>query len=246
VVAAGLLAGCGGGGNVGMRVRKPASQRPDVDLAIASKGKLVIPGGGAFNLTSFKSGQMGAARGLSEAIGNDGARCRAEARDGGSAWGEYQLGYCFDNVTDVPLDATVRLRLTVTESTSTGEADEEEANSLATATGTLVFFIKDATTGLNVRKESLLSSDLEKGAASTHTPHDLVFDARFESGHGYYLVIAGRAEVKAAAARSVACSLDVARCSLEIAWRDLTTASRGEASESSLSRHEPEVSVATP
>ena len=113
VVAAGLLAGCGGGGNVGMRVRKPASQRPDVDLAMASKGKLVIPGGGAFNLTSFKSGQMGAARGLSEAIGNDGARCRAEARDGGSAWGEYQLGYCFDNVTDVPLDVALDAVLNV-------------------------------------------------------------------------------------------------------------------------------------
>jgi hypothetical protein len=115
-LGAALIGGCGGGGGVDMTVHKFAPQRPDVDLAHASSGALSIPTAQPFNITSFKSGQDGAARGESKAVGANGADCRAEARDGGSAWADFQIGYCFDNVAKVPLSAAVKLRLTVTES----------------------------------------------------------------------------------------------------------------------------------
>lgn len=235
MVATVLSAGCGGGGGIGTDVKKPASERPDIDRAAATSGALVIPANQAFNLTSFKSGQTETARGAAEMVGNDGATCRAEARKTGSAWGEFQLGYCFDNVTDARLDATVKVRFTVKEAISAEEAGDESASAMPTATNALVFFIKDATNGPEIKKEELLSSDIEKGAGSTNTAHDLVFDGRFEPGHGYYLVIAGRTDVRAVPSQSVACSLDVTNCSMEIAWRGITSRD-GEAAASSLPR----------
>lgn len=218
VVGMALLSGCGGEGDEGMSVKKPATERPDVDQTTAAKGALTVPAHEAFNLTSFKSGQTGAARGESQALGNDGATCRAEARDGGSAWASFQLGYCFDNTAGLPLDAAVRLRLTANESTSGQRAGADAVAVMTTAESTLTFFIKD-TNGVVIKKEDLLSSSLEKGPDSLGTTHDLVFDARFEPNRGYYLVLAGRTDVKADASQSVAASLSVAQCSLEVEWR---------------------------
>ena len=101
-----------------MTVHKTPSQRPDIDQARASSGSLTIPTVQPFNVTSFKSGQDGEARGESRQVDANGADCRAEARDGGSAWADFQMGYCFDNATKSPLSAAVKLRLTVSESGS--------------------------------------------------------------------------------------------------------------------------------
>ncbi len=218
ILVLGVVAGCGGGGDVGMRARKSAAERPDVDRQMASKGALAIPGDAAFNLTSVQSGQTGDARGQAEMGGHDGISCRVEARSGGSAWGEFQLGYCFDNTAESALDATVKVRLTVSESTKTeqvGELGEDEAS---TAKSVLTFFIKD-TNGLVLRRESLVSDEPEQGSAATSLVHELAYEARFEAGRGYYLVIAGRAEVQAAASQSVGRTLEVTGCSMELAWR---------------------------
>jgi hypothetical protein len=118
VLCAAMIAGCSGGSSVETTVRKPASQRPDIDQSLASSGSLVIPTAQAYNLTSFKSGQNGAARGECMPSGENGADCRAEARDGGAAWGDFQLGYCFDNVAKTPLSAAVKLRLLIAESSA--------------------------------------------------------------------------------------------------------------------------------
>jgi len=230
VFGAAFLPGCGGG-NIGTNVRKPASERPDVDRAVTAMGTLTIPADKPFNLTafmsgqasstSFLSGQVGAARGEAEAVGNDGAMCRAEARNDGSAWGEFQLGYCFDNTTGVPLDATVKLRFTTSESTTGRQGDAETQNATISSESTLTFFIKD-TNGLVIKKEELLSSSLEKGHDSIGSTHDLVFDVRFGPNRGYYLMLAGRTDVESDAPHSIATSLSVSQYLLQIEWRGTT------------------------
>jgi hypothetical protein len=189
---------------------------------------LTIPGDAVFNLTSFKSGQAGTARGTAEAVGANGATCLAEASDGGSAWGEFQLGYCFDNESGVALEAAVKLRLTATESASGGpepgspqhgSSAGEAGGATTTSTNALRFFIKD-TNGLVIKEEDLLSSNLEKGPDSSGTTYDLVFDARFEPNRGYYLVLGGRTEVQAEESHRVSASLSIGQYGLQIEWRE--------------------------
>jgi len=248
-----MLAGCSGGGDVDMTVRKPASERTDINQARAASGALSIPSAQPFNITSFKSGQEGAARGECKSTDGNGATCRADARDGGSAWGEFQLGYCFDNVAKVPLSAAVKLRLTVAESTSisrpSGEptasmpalqsgasanaggntpaanqrsaASAEAAGTPTTAKAFLKFFIKD-TNGVLLKEQSLVAETLDRGPHSSHDTRDVVFDARFEPDRGYYLVIAGRAEVQSAAGQASQITLDVTPCTIEIVWQGTT------------------------
>ncbi len=222
-----LLTGCGGDGGVSQNVRRSASERPDVGPAQVTAGGVTIPGDAVFNLTSFKSGQAGTARGTAEAVGANGATCLAEASDGGSAWGEFQLGYCFDNESGVPLEAAVKLRLTATESASDGPVPGSpqpgstagQAGGETKSTNALRFFIKD-TNGLVIKEEDLLSSDLAKGPDSSGTTYDLVFDARFEPNRGYYLVLGGRTEVQAEESHRVSASLSVGQCGFQIEWRE--------------------------
>lgn len=215
------VSGCGGSAAVSTDVRKPAAERPDVDGAAVAAGSLSIPAKAAFNLTSVKSAQSGSARGSAELVAGNGARCQAESRDGGDAWGEFQLGYCFDQAAVQPLQAIVKLRLKVLASVSSTASESAAAPSSkepAQAAGTLVFCIKD-TNGIVLKKEQLYSGDLEKGAGATNTIYERVFDVRFEPERGYYLFAAGRADTKTADAQSAACVLDVSDYSLEIDWQ---------------------------
>lgn len=219
-----LLVGCGDG-DLTINVRKPAGERPDIDPALASTGKLSIPAGTPFNYSSYRSGRSGES-GTAEgdaALYPDGASCSAEARDGGSSWGEFQLGYCFDNASGVPLDAAVTLRLTSRETASGEPGTGDAASSSTSAQSVLRFFIKD-TNGLVVKKEVLISGDLETGADASGATHELVFDARFEPNIGYYLVLAGRSEAKAGAGQSASTSLRATQYSINVAWNGRSTA----------------------
>lgn len=224
IVVLGLLlttaGGCGDGGGLNMNVRKPANERPDVDQGTEVAGIRRIPADEGFNLTSFTSGQAGTARGRAESVGADGALCAAEARDGGTAWGEFQLGYCFDNKSRTPLEATVRLRLKVAAATSalSKQSSPGPAASPQQAKSLLAFFIKD-TNGLVLRKETLQEADLEKGSQSATRMHDLVYDVCLEPGRGYYLVIGGRTDVEAHTDQTVSCTVSVSEATLEVTWR---------------------------
>lgn len=218
---AAALPGCSGAAVVGTDVKRTAAERPDVDRAMANAGALALPAKAPFNITSVNSAQSGAARGTAELVGQDGAKCSAEARDGGSAWGEFQLGYCFDNVTEQVLQAVVKVRLKVNGSTTStgGEQGTARAGGTpATGTSSLAFFIKD-TNGVMVKKEQLYTGDLAAGAGAKGTVQDLTFDVRLEPQRGYYLVIAGRVEAQSAASQGVASSLDVTGCAMEINWQ---------------------------
>jgi hypothetical protein len=216
------MSGCGGSETVSTDVKRTAAERPDIDRKVVSAGSLVVPGRTAFNITSVQSAQTGTGRGTAEFAGNNGAKCEAEARDGGSAWGEFQLGYCFDNLADQPLQAAVKLRLKETGGTSLSSreraATTRPAEPPTRATSSLVFFIKD-TNGIVLKKEQLFSGDLDKGAGSNSAGQDLVFDVRFEPGRGYYLVVSGRVDAQAAAADNVVSSLQVADLAMEIDWQ---------------------------
>jgi len=232
-----LLGGCANGGDAAMTLRRPAGQRPDIDAKAAS-GTLAIPAGQAFNITSFKSGQEGSARGESKPSGTDGAHCRAEASDGGAAWAEFQLGYCFDNTSGRPLGAVVRLHLALAASQDNGAGaktpraggttQKSEVSSSAdslpadgqpsTATTTLQYFVKD-TNGTMLRQENLAAMNLERGPQAANDEPMRVFDLQLAPGRGCYLVIAGRIDVRAGSTQTASASLDAKQCSLEISWQ---------------------------
>jgi len=230
-----LVTGCANGGDVATSVRRPAGQRPDVD-AKAATGTLAIPAGKAFNITSFKSGQEGNARGEAKAAGTDGAQCSAEASAGGTAWAEFQLGYCFDNTSGMPLHAAVTLHLTLaasqddkaaslsatpaaSQSVGVSAPDSPAVDSqTSTATTTLTYFVKD-TNGMLLRQESLVAMDLERGPQSAKDEPTRVFDLQLPPDRGCYLVIAGHTDVRSGSRQTAAAGLEVQRCSLEIAWQ---------------------------
>ncbi len=213
--------GCSESSGLNMNVRKPANERPDLDASAVAAGVRRIPTDEGFNLTSFTSGQAGNSRGRAESAGNDGALAAAEARDGGSAWGEFQLGYCFDNTLETPLQATIRIRMQVAAAISALSKDEKNGGPVGSpqqARSILAFFVKD-TSGLVLRKETLQESDLEKGAQSATRTHDLVYDVRLEAGRGYYLVIGGRVDAQAEAGQTVSCVISVSEAALEVHWK---------------------------
>ena len=232
-VAAFHAAGCSGGGSIGLDVKKPAAERPDITPGTAAAGRLVMPGETAFNLTSFKSGQVGPARGASDPAGSNGAVCRAEARDGGSAWGEVQIGYCLDNAAGRPLLAVAKVKVRVKGSIS-AEPTAPPQSSRSTASNNLVFLIKD-TYGLVLKQEQLFTQDLERGAGATTAAHDLVFEVRLEPDRGYYFLLAGRSDVQAAESQSVTSALEAADYALELSWHDAPAAGRTPATASAPS-----------
>ncbi|MBI5762656.1 MAG: hypothetical protein HZA51_03940 [Planctomycetes bacterium] len=209
--------GCGEGDTT-MVVKKPASERPDVDRAVAGKGSLVVPTAEAFNYSSFNSGQTGTARGEAALVGKDGARCAAQAGDGGSAWAEFQIGYTFDNTTGGPLDASVKLKLRLAQTQSTSGPSTDSHGIETTGKSALRFFIKDSV-GLTIKAEDVATSTLMKGPTSHTDTHDIVFDARFEPDRGYYLVLAGRIDVQASGGGNATLAMDVQQAAMEIAWR---------------------------
>ncbi len=217
-----------GGGDTTMDVRKPAAERPDFDKTAAARGALKIPASDAFNYTSFRSGQSGSGRGESKPDGKSGATCHAEAAEGSDAWGEFQLGFCFDNSGDAPLDAVVKLNVKVTEKSQLQGGDDSNKDQPApVAKGTLTFFIKDSN-GSVIKTENLLANSLGKGPNSAGIVHELAFDARFEANRGYYLMMAGRSEAQAGQGQSASVALGVKDASLEIAWRPAASASASE------------------
>lgn len=225
-LAIGGLAGCGGGTTT-TEVKMPESDRPDIDEAAALRGTLSVPGGSDFNYSSFRSGQTGAGRGESKRSGSAGALCSAECQKNGSAWGEFQFGYTFDNKTGRALAAVVKLKLKVTEANTLKSDIAPDAPRAPTATNSLVFFIKDSI-GVEQKSANLLASTVVNGPSSTGNQLELVFDAKFEADRGYYLIIAGRSDVQAEGAESLSASVEISDVSLDITWKP-ATAAEGEA-----------------
>ncbi len=213
--------GCGGGSAI-TDVRMSAQKRPDLDREHAAKGKLTIPADEPFNYPFFHSGQEGvSAHGEAKAVGKNGASCRAESTGEGTAWGEFQLGYCFDNESGEALDAVLKITLTTAASATPSAAspdNKDNKNVKPTATGTVVFFVKDSN-GLVLRQEQLLTTDLNRGLSSTNNKHSLVYDARFEPDRGYYVVVAGRIDVTGVTGQTAGLALDVSDAAFEINWR---------------------------
>ncbi len=207
----------------GINLRKSADERPDVTSETLAQGRITVPGGVAFNLKSFRSEQDQDARGESRAVGTDGAACKAEARNGGSAWGEFLLGYDFDNQTGRVLHAVVRVRLQYTDKIELDAGSLEDDQDPATASTTLVFEIKD-TNGVAIRRETLAGSTGLKRARSQAGSREAFFDARFEPGLGYYLAVFGRCQARAAKSGSVSVALEISKYELDIDWQDRRTA----------------------
>lgn len=216
VFASWSLLGCSDGG-VADSIRVPASKRPDLSPQ-AQDGAIHIPVDQAYNIVAFRSGQEGMARGEAQAIEQQGAAIKAEASDGGSAWAEFQLGYCFDNITDKPLKGIVRFQLESTEiTTSIKGRGADAASPTSTAGINLTAFIKNSA-GVRLKDEPLAATTLLKGPSSSSRPYDLVFELDIAPMTGYYIVLSGRTDVKALAGQSASATLTVPKCTLDVRW----------------------------
>jgi hypothetical protein len=210
LLVAALFAGCGESDSV-VIVKKSPAERPDVDKAIATKGALSLPSAQPFNYVSYTSGQVGESRGES-------------AADGGSAWGEFQVGYCFDNMTGGPLNGSAHLRFKQNTKQSAKAPLEDAKGNKTTSKSQLRFLIKDSV-GMTLKTEQLGDYSLDKGPQTGANSIDMVFDARFESERGYYLVLLGRTDTQAVKTSGVESSIDIEGLSLEITWRPAEPAS---------------------
>lgn len=218
-----LAVGCGGGG-VGGDVSLSEALRQDIDDAAVSRSTLTVPGSAEMNYASFRSGQTGLARGESHKAGANGARCRAECEPDGAAWGEFQIGYSFDNRASKALDAIVKLRLKVTETRETAGRVDEGIEKSTSAKAALRFFIKD-TYGIEHKSVDIITSSLALGPKFAGREQEFVFDARFEPERGYYLIIAGRSEVSSEKGAKASAAVEVADAALEIVWTPPAAAS---------------------
>lgn len=224
-----LGAGCGGGGQMNTDFRRPASERPDLSEPVLSGGSITIPAREGFNFRSFPSGQVGGGQGASGQVGADGAMCRADAKADGSAWGEFQLGYTFDNAASRRIAALVKLRLKATESgrvsgetaSSSGSngvsvvGDSTADASPASTMNQLRFVVKDSY-GAVLRDENLLSDAATKGRSQSSRAHELAFDLLLEPDRGYYLVLVGRSEVAGGKGQSASASIEISGISIEV------------------------------
>jgi len=210
------LTGCGG--SAGSMVKKSAAERPDWDRSMAQKGTLRLPSEASFNYTSFQSGQSQPGRGEASPVGKAGAMCRAQASEGGSAWAEFLLGYCFDNTSGASLDAVIKLRLKAArrQATPSGRASDPAA-APPVLSSSLRFFVKD-TNGRTIRSEDLFSESSERSPSSEASTHELAFDVRFEPDRGYYLVLKGRVQAETRASQSAEVSLEASDASMDIEW----------------------------
>lgn len=217
VALAAALIGCGGG-QATIDVGRTASERPDLEPSVVARGMLALPGADGFNLSDFSSTQNGDARGESRSVDTSGATCRAEARSGGAATGQFVLGYMFDNTTNEALDAVVKLRLSFTSSMASTGTKPGAAGRLSSTSTTVSFEIKGSN-GAVLRSEPIVSSAGAEGPRSTQGTRELVVDVRFEPGLGYYLYVAGRCSAQAADDGEVNAAVEISDYSLELTWR---------------------------
>ncbi|MFQ5424565.1 MAG: hypothetical protein ACE5F9_11365 [Phycisphaerae bacterium] len=215
------MAGCSGG-DAGFDIRKAAADRPDLDAPQVARGTLSLPKMEPFNLTSFVAEKENDANGTSMCdsmpVGADGARCKAEVHDGAKANARFLLGYMFDNTTSQPLDAVISVRLKFHESVMLNAADTGSDVRPSSASTSLMFQIKD-TNGTVVRTEHLIDGGASGSRRSSRGSPELSFDARFEPGRGYYLAAYGKCHAAAGPSQTVAVSLEITDCKIDIDWR---------------------------
>lgn len=212
------LFGCAGGA-ADINVRVAEADRPDIDGTIVAMGRRAIPKDHAFNIVKFASGQDGrASQGISKSVEGNGGLCEAKVEGEGTAWGEFQLGYTFDNTSGQIVHAAIRLNITV-DGRLAHESNTPNSKSIPSGTASLTFVVKD-TLGVAIRQETLYTAEIGTGAKEENRKHDVVFEALLEPNRGYYVVIAGRVDA-AALGPDQKCSvaIEASDISIEIDWK---------------------------
>lgn len=189
-----LAVGCSSSGSADVNVRVAEKDRPDWDTAAVASGRRTIPTSEPFNITKFTSGQDGAdARGSSGRFDPNGAICTAAVSGEGTAWGAFQIGYAFDNMTGRSLSVTIRLKLDVNSTLRhVMKSASEQIDQAGTAS--IHFVLKDSL-GVVIRQETLHTASIGSGSTEESRKYDLIFESKLEPNRGYYLVLAGRADV---------------------------------------------------
>lgn len=221
----GMLVGCGQD-EFGMQVEIPDQDRMAVTHPVREGLTIRLPDA-PFNVHSRQSAQTpgatGRARGDSDAGADGKAACQAQANEGGSAWGEFQLGHALRNAGATALRVTVTLDLDYSLGASTEPADAKD-----TLAGlTLKVFLKD-TQGRVLHHEVLdsLSSDEATGEQSGR--QQVAFEAVLLPEAAYDLVLAGRVSTTSEPGSKAAASIEVRQLRAELRFAPATEKSTAE------------------
>jgi len=219
---AGIVGAVGGcGGQEFARVKVAPEQQLAVNGDLAAGKTLRLPADKALNIHDALRTSSGRAKADSDATETGTAFCSAEARDGGKASAEFQLGACLYNGSGKELIATVTFRIAYEHrAQSTHLAAAETAGKVL-----LKLFIRDAV-GRIVKEQVLASSSSRTGPRSWSGRETQTFDVRLQPDLAYHVVLAGRVQAAAEAQTSARARIDIKKLELEIACRQPDQANR--------------------
>lgn len=215
----GLLIGCGQD-EFGMEIEIPDQDRMVVTHPVREGQTVRLPDA-PFNVHSRRSAQTpgatGQARGDSDAGADGKAACRAEASEGGSAWGEFQLGHALRNAGAAPVRMTVLLDLDYSLKASATPADAKD-----TLAGlTLKIFLKD-TQGKVLHHEVLDSLSSDEASSQQSNRPQVAFEAVLLPEAAYDLVLAGRASARSEPGSEAAARIEVRQLRVELEFASTT------------------------
>ncbi|MFO0972606.1 MAG: hypothetical protein U1A27_04075 [Phycisphaerae bacterium] len=196
-----------------LKISRPADERPDYSDPPGASA-VHVPGEQPFNLVPFTSGQNGHGSGQASATPAGNASAKGQAENGGSAFGEFQLGYAFDYAGKKPGGAVVHVKLEASQATETDGGDADTS-----AAATLTLLVKDSN-GLALHTEPLLVGKSPGGTKALSAAETSTLDLPLAPGVGYYIVVAGRVDAKSATGKhSASAALDVKGCAITLEWR---------------------------
>ena len=224
-VMAGLLIGCGGGGQYGVSVDLPAHQRSTLaatDQTVCGPMNLSLPQT-PFNIhwrqSSQTPGLSGQARGDSHADPAGQAGCSAQASGGGDARGEFQLSHAFTHAGAELLTLAVKLTLDYTHQAAAGPVEQARTESNLT----LNAFLRQSD-GRILHRQTLAAISSDDGPGSRTGSAIVEFETTLEPGKSYDLVVAGRASATAGQAGRASASIAITRMTADLQCRPMPTA----------------------
>jgi len=209
-----------------MRVEIPDQDRMQVAHPVRDGQTVRLPDT-PFNVHSRQSAQTpgatGQARGDSDAAADGKAVCQAQASQGGSAWGEFQLGHALRNAGGQPVRMTVKLDLEYSHAASAQPADARD-----TLAGlTMKVFLKD-TQGRLLHHEVLDSLNSDEAPGEQVGRHQVAFEAVLLPEVAYDLVLAGRASAASELGSKAAARIEVQQLRAELRFAPTARKSTGE------------------
>jgi len=195
-----------------IKLSTPADLRPDVTEATAARGPIRLPSPTAFNLTPFTSNESGTCTAKAKSTPDGSALANVEAKDGGSGWAEFQLGYTFDNTGSGPLHGLVELSADFSQRAESSSDDPMNAGTV-----TVRFLIKDSN-GTTLHNEALVESGTDAGPRKLSAQQTTMVDAEFQAELGYYVLLSARSAATSTKGNTATAGVEIKNCKMSISW----------------------------